>query len=82
MARMAEAHPTSERPDPHANESMVGPHGQPDDHGQDAAGDHGHDDHAHEGMEPGPIDVRAWGALVGGVALGLLVVLALIQALA
>ncbi len=39
-----------------------------DDHGDD----HGHDDHAHAD-EPalGPIDVRAWGAGVIGVALGL-----------
>ena len=40
--------------DPHAGESMVGPHGAADDHG-DA---HGHDDHAHGGEALGPIDVR------------------------
>ena len=42
-------------------------HHSTDDHGDD----HGHDDHAH-GEEPlGPIDVRAWGAAILGVALGL-----------
>ena len=41
---------------------------------------HGHDDHG-RGGEMGPIDVRAWGALAVGVALGLVVVLALIQSL-
>ena len=41
---------------------------------------HGHDDHG-RGTEMGPIDVRAWGALAVGVALGLVVVLALIQSL-
>jgi hypothetical protein len=40
-----------------------------DDHGDD----HGHDDHGH-GEEPlGPIDVRAWGAAVLGLALGAVV---------
>jgi hypothetical protein len=39
------------------------------DHGDD----HGHDDHAH-GEEPlGPIDVRAWGAAILGLALGAVV---------
>ena len=39
-----------------------------DDHGDD----HGHDDHAHAD-EPtlGPIDVRAWGAGLLGVGIGL-----------
>ncbi len=64
-------------PDPHAGESMVGPHGTADDHGAD----HGHDDHAHGGDTLGPVDVRAWGALLVGIALGLVVVLALVQAL-
>jgi hypothetical protein len=43
-----------------------------------------HDDHAdegHDGAAPGPIDVRAWAAAVGGIALGLFVVLALILSL-
>jgi hypothetical protein len=42
---------------------------------------HGHDDHGRAGANIGPIDVRAWGALAVGVALGLVVVLALVQAL-
>jgi len=41
---------------------------------------HGHDDHS-RGTAMGPVDVRAWGALAVGVALGLVVVLALIQSL-
>jgi hypothetical protein len=68
MASMAE------RPDPHAGESVAGPHDAADDHGDDG----GHDDHAHGGaMTLGPIDVPAWSAVALGVLLGLLVVLAL-----
>jgi len=66
----------AERSDPHAGESMVGPHGATDDHGADA----GHDDHAHGGTSLGPMDVTAWGAAAVGVILGLVVVLALVQA--
>jgi hypothetical protein len=33
--------------------------------------EHGGDTHGDEGL--GPIDVRAWGAFVGGIALGLVV---------
>jgi hypothetical protein len=76
MARMPEAASQSERPDPHADDAIVGPHGEPDDHG----GTHGHDDHAHGTAAVGPLDVRAWTAAAVGVLLGLLVVLALIQA--
>ena len=36
------------------------------------------DEHGHAGEALGPIDVRAWGALVIGVAAGLLVVLCLV----
>jgi hypothetical protein len=71
MASMTETH------DRHAGESMVGPHGAADDHGDT----HGHDDHAHGGEALGPVDVRVWGALLAGIALGLIVVLALVQAL-
>jgi len=67
----------AERTDPYAGESMVGPHGAADDHGDSD----GHDDHAHDGMWLGPIDVMAWGAAAVGVVLGLVVVLALVQAL-
>ena len=56
-----------------AGEDMVGPHGSADAHD----GDHGGDDHGHAGMALGPFDVLRWGAAAFGVALGLLVVLAL-----
>lgn len=36
----------------------------------------GHDDHAGEAL--GPVDVRAWGALILGVAAGLVVALCLV----
>ncbi|GAC1666352.1 MAG: hypothetical protein NVS9B8_07740 [Candidatus Limnocylindrales bacterium] len=36
------------------------------------------DEHGHAGEALGPVDVRAWGALVIGVAAGLLVVLCLV----
>jgi hypothetical protein len=68
----------SERPDPHAGESMVGPHGQPDDHGDGEA--HGHDDHAHEGMELGPIDRLAWSMGALGILLGFVIAAALLAA--
>jgi hypothetical protein len=61
----------------HADHHMVGLHESADDHGDD----HGHDDHAHGGDEAlGPIDVTAWGAAVLGIVLGLIVLVALIQA--
>jgi hypothetical protein len=46
----------------------------PDDHGETD----GHDDHAHEADELGPIDLPRWGALVLGLAAGLLVALCLL----
>ena len=52
------------------------PHG-PGDHGETD----GHDDHAHGAEALGPVDVQAWGALVLGVAAGLLVVLCLVISL-
>jgi hypothetical protein len=66
----------AERTDPHAGESMVGPHGAADDHGE--ADDH--DDHAHDAVSLGPFDVMTWSAAAVGVFLGLVVVLALVQA--
>ncbi|MEZ0240472.1 MAG: hypothetical protein ACAH65_06710 [Chloroflexota bacterium] len=63
--------------DPHAGESIVGPHGAADDHG-DA---HGHDDHAHGAEAIGPVNVAAWGAALLGIILGLVVLLAFVQAL-
>jgi hypothetical protein len=56
---------------PH-DEALVGPHGA-DDHGEDTE----HDDHAHPAEPLGPIDVVAWTYGVVGVALGLVVALAL-----
>lgn len=64
------------KPDPHAGESMVGPHGAADDHGDD----HGHDDHAHDGEALGPLDRGAWAAAALGIVLGLAVMIAFIQA--
>ena len=64
--------------DPHAGESMVGPHGDSMDHGDT----HGHDDHAHAETELGPIDVVSWSAAAAGVLLGLIVALAFVQAAA
>jgi hypothetical protein len=64
---MAEAH-GAEAHAPHAA----------DEHATDDV--HGHDDHG-RGAAMGPIDVRAWGALAVGIAFGLVVVLALVQAL-
>lgn len=66
----------SDTHDPHAGEAAVGPHGAADDHG----GDHGHDDHAHGGDALGPVDVQAWTAALVGIALGLVVMFAFIQA--
>ena len=66
----------SHHPSPHAGEAEVGPHGAPGDHG----GDHGHDDHAHSEAPLGPVDMRAWGAAILGIALGIVVLVAFIQA--
>jgi hypothetical protein len=69
---MAETHA-----DPHAGESMVGPHGAADDHGTD----HGHDDHAdHETMDLGPIDRVAWAMGLLGILLGFVIAAALLAA--
>lgn len=59
---------------PHHPGDVVGEAHGIDDHGED----HGHDDHAHESEALGPVDVQAWGALVLGVAAGLLIVLCLV----
>ncbi|HJP87437.1 MAG TPA: hypothetical protein VJ850_00155 [Candidatus Limnocylindrales bacterium] len=67
----------SHAPSPHAGESMVGPHGSADDHGED----HGHDDHGHAGTDAlGPIDLPMWGAAVLGIVLGLVILFAFVQA--
>jgi hypothetical protein len=70
MGSMTQAH------DPHAGESMVGPHGTTDDHGAT----HGHDDHGHAGAALGPLDVRTWAMAVLGILLGLVVAIAFLQA--
>jgi hypothetical protein len=49
------------------------PHGAAD-HGEE----HGHDDHADAEEPLGPIDAPTWAALVGGIALGLLVAVAIL----
>ena len=49
------------------------PHGAAD-HGED----HGHHDHADTDEALGPIDAPAWAALVGGIALGLVVAVAIL----
>jgi hypothetical protein len=72
MAAMAE----TDARDLHAGESMVGPHGAVDDHGTD----HGHDDHAHAGIELGPIDRTAWAMGALGILLGLLIAAAFLAA--
>ncbi len=74
---MAE-HPPAEHANPHAGESMVGPHGAADDHGDT----HGHDDHAHGGATLGRVDVPMWGMAVLGILLGFIVAIAFLQALA
>jgi hypothetical protein len=66
----------AERTDPHAGESIEAPHVVVDDH----ASDDGHEDHAHAEVALGPIDTVSWGAAALGVILGLVVVLALVQA--
>jgi hypothetical protein len=70
MASMAE------RVDPHAGESMVGPHGSAEDHGDE----HGHDDHAHGGEALGPIDRLAWSFAALGIFLGLVIAAAFVAA--
>jgi hypothetical protein len=75
MASMAETHGVA-REDLHADESRVGPHGTTDDHGDT----HGHDDHAHPGMELGPIDRLAWATGLLGILLGFVIAAALLAA--
>jgi hypothetical protein len=62
--------------DAHAGESIVGPPGDTDAHGDTG----GHDDHAHGADALGPFDLRAWGAAGLGIVLGLIVMLAFIRA--
>jgi hypothetical protein len=60
-------------PNAHDTDGMVGPHGSMADHGET----HGHDDHGHGATALGPIDRGLWGAAALGVALGLVVAIAL-----
>jgi hypothetical protein len=80
MADHATGAPAS-HPNGHAGEELAGPHASMDDHG----GDHGHDDHnmgeGHEVAALGPIDVMSWGALLLGILLGLVMLVAFMQAL-
>jgi len=65
---------TGSHPNPHVEDSTVGPHGSAEDHGET----HGHDDHAHAaGAKLGPLDRAAWGAGLLGLVLGLAVAVAL-----
>ena len=64
---------TQTHADPHASDTMTGPHGSPADHGAD----HGHDDHAHASEALGPIDLPAWGAGFLGIMLGIVAVVAI-----
>ena len=64
-------------PNPHADDSMVGPHGSMADHGET----HGHDDHAHAGTPTlGPLNARALAAALVGILLGFAVALAMARA--
>ena len=58
---------SSQHPDDVPGHAGAVAHHTTDDHGED----HGHDDHAHEEEPLGPIDVRAWGAGILGMVLGL-----------
>jgi ABC-type nickel/cobalt efflux system permease component RcnA len=68
LARATDGH------DPEHPGDIAGEAHGADDHGED----HGHDDHAHDSDALGPVDVQAWGALILGVAAGLLIVLCLV----
>ena len=64
---------------------MADDHGKADAHGDaahgDEHGDDGHGDDAHDEAEAlGPVDVTMWGAAVLGIALGLVVFIAFMQA--
>jgi hypothetical protein len=61
----------------HPGDIDAEPHGSGD-HGADG----GHDDHAHEPVPLGPVDVFAWGAFVLGAGLGLAVALCIALATA
>ena len=62
---------TGHVPDAHgSSDAVAGPHGSTADHGD---GGHGHDDHAHDATELGPIDWRMWAVGVLGVAVALVV---------
>jgi hypothetical protein len=66
----------------HTPPAATDSHHQPDDHGDE----HGHQDNAHgeahDAPALGPIDVTRWGAALLGIGLGLVVLIALLQAVA
>jgi ABC-type nickel/cobalt efflux system permease component RcnA len=66
-------HASADRGLHHPGDLAAEAHGS-DDHGEAD----GHDDHAHGEEALGPVDVQAWGALIVGVAAGLLIVLCLV----
>ena len=64
---MADVHPPTGEPE------TTGVH-----HAADAEGEnHGHDDHADPPEALGPVDIQAWGAMLIGGALGLIVAICL-----
>ena len=70
---------TSHEPSPAELDAHASTGHDSDAHPATGHGGDGHDDeHGHGGETLGPIDVRAWGALLLGIAAGLLVVLCLV----
>ena len=58
---------------------MADDHGMADAHGDAAHGDE-HGAEGHDGEALGPVDVTMWGAAVLGIALGVVVFIAFMQA--
>lgn len=70
---------TSHEPSPAELDAHASPAHASDPHAATGHGGGDHEDeHGHGGETLGPIDVRAWGALLLGIAAGLLVVLCLV----
>jgi hypothetical protein len=68
--------PKDARQNAHASDATAGPHQSMADHGAD----HGHDDHGHADEAVGPINVQAWAAGIGGLAIGLAIVVVMARA--
>lgn len=77
MADQAGHSDPGSHPNAHAGETLSESHASMADHASDR---HNMGDE-HEGTALGPVDVTMWGAAILGIALGLVVFLALIQAL-